>query len=157
MPLGLEPELVLIAEEGVTNPTGGVPLTPGAPLLLAVEDEPRYGALLQAILERAGYRLHIAGDLAQARDWLADSSPVLVLLDRHLPDGDGLDLVGTIRGSARLRDVPILLVSASVLPRDQAAALDAGCDGFLAKPVRVKPLVDEVRRLLDQGALSRAS
>jgi len=132
-------------------------LTPGSPLLLAVEDEPRNAALLEAILGRAGYRLHVAGDLAQARDWLADSSPALVLLDRHLPDGDGLDLVDTIRGSARLRDVPILLVSASVLPRDQAAALDAGCDGFLAKPVRVKPLVDEVRRLLHQGALSRAS
>jgi DNA-binding response OmpR family regulator len=132
-------------------------MTPGTPLLLAVEDEPRNASLLQAILGRAGYRLHVAANLAQARDWLADSSPALVLLDRHLPDGDGLDLVGTIRGSARLRAVPILLVSASVLPRDQAAALDAGCDGFLAKPVRVKPLVDEVRRLLDQGALSRAS
>ncbi len=129
----------------------------GAPLLLAVEDEPRNAALLQAILGRAGYRLHVAVDLARARAWLAESSPALVLLDRHLPDGDGLDLVSTIRGSARLRDVPILLVSASVLPRDQAAALDAGCDGFLAKPVRVKPLVNEVRRLLDKGALSRAS
>ena len=132
-------------------------MTPGDPLLLAVEDEPRNAALLGAILERAGYRLHVAGDLAQARAWLANSSPALVLLDRHLPDGDGLDLVGTIRGSDRLRDVPILLVSASVLPRDQTAALDAGCDGFLAKPVRVKPLVDEVRRLLDKGTLSRAS
>lgn len=132
-------------------------MTPGRPLLLAVEDEPRNAALLEAILGRAGYRLHVAGDLAQARDWLADSSPALVLLDRHLPDGDGLDLISTIRGSDRLRDVPILLVSASVLPRDQAAAIDAGCDGFIAKPVRVKPLVDEVRRLLEERALSRAS
>ena len=124
-------------------------------LLLAVEDEPRNAALLEAILGRAGYRLWVAGDLAQAREFLADETPALVLLDRHLPDGDGLDLVGTIRGSARLRAVPILLVSASVLPRDQAAALDAGCDGFLAKPVRVKPLVDEVRRLLDDATLAK--
>ena len=127
------------------------------PLLLAVEDEPRNAALLQAILGRAGYRLHVAGDLAAARAWLATERPDLVLLDRHLPDGDGLDLIGTVRGDARLKDVPILLVSASVLPRDQSAAMDAGCDGFLAKPVRVKPLIDEVRRLLDRGALSRAS
>jgi DNA-binding response OmpR family regulator len=129
-------------------------MTEGA-LLLAVEDEPRNAALLEAILGRAGYRLEIAGDLAQAREFLADETPALVLLDRHLPDGDGLDLVGTIRGSARLRSVPILLVSASVLPRDQAAALDAGCDGFLAKPVRVKPLVDEVRRLLDDAPVAK--
>ena len=132
------------------------PGQPGA-LLLAVEDEPRNAALLEAILGRAGYRLHVAGDLAEAREFLADETPALVLLDRHLPDGDGLDLIGTIRGSDRTHRVPILLVSASVLPRDQAAAIDAGCDGFLAKPVRVKPLVDEVRRLLDQGVVARAS
>ena len=126
-------------------------------LLLAVEDEPRNAALLEAILGRAGYRLHVAVDLAEAREFLAGATPALVLLDRHLPDGDGLDLIETIRGSQRTQGVPILLVSASVLPRDQAAAIEAGCDGFLAKPVRVKPLVDEVRRLLDQGVVARAS
>jgi two-component system cell cycle response regulator DivK len=118
-------------------------------LLLAVEDEPRNAALLEAILGRSGYRLRIAGDLAEARELLEETTPALVLLDRHLPDGDGLDLIPEIRGSERLGDVPILLVSASVLPSDVQAAMDAGCDGFLAKPVRVKPLVDEVRRLLE--------
>lgn len=131
-------------------------MTQAGPLLLAVEDEPRNAALLEAILGRAGYRLEIATNLAEARDFLAGATPALVLLDRHLPDGDGLDLVPTIRGADRLRDVPILLVSASVLPRDQVAALEAGCDGFLAKPVRVKPLIDEVSRLLDRSALPRA-
>ena len=126
-------------------------------MLLAVEDEPRNAALLQAILGRAGYRLAIAGNLAQARELLGSLTPDLVLLDRHLPDGDGLDLVGAIREDDRLRHVPILMVSASVLPRDQQAALDAGCDGFVGKPVRVKPLVDEVRRLLDQGVAAPAS
>jgi two-component system cell cycle response regulator DivK len=125
------------------------------PLLLAVEDEPRNSALLEAILGRAGYRLHVAGGVTDAREFLEEETPALVLLDRHLPDGDGLDLIPEIRGSARLGDVPILLVSASVLPRDVQAAMDAGCDGFLAKPVRVKPLVDEVRRLLDVGAVAR--
>ena len=125
------------------------------PLLLAVEDEPRNSALLEAILGRAGYRLHVAGGVTDAREFLEEQTPALVLLDRHLPDGDGLDLIPEIRGSARLGDVPILLVSASVLPRDVQAAMDAGCDGFLAKPVRVKPLVDEVRRLLDVGAVAR--
>jgi len=118
--------------------------------LIAVEDEPRNAALLEAILGRSGYRLSIAADLAGARELLTGPRPDLVLLDRHLPDGDGLDLIPEIRNSDRLGDVPILLVSASVLPRDVRAAMDAGCDGFLPKPVRVKPLVDEVRRLLEQ-------
>lgn len=118
------------------------------PLILALEDEPRNAALLEAILSRAGYRLHIADQIADARAWLSDGAPALVVLDRHLPDGDGLELIPEIKRSPRLGDVPILLVSASVLPEDIEAAMAAGCDGFLAKPVRVKPLVDEVRRLL---------
>jgi CheY-like chemotaxis protein len=127
----------------------------GGQLLLAVEDEPRNAALLGAILGRAGYRLHIASGMNEARAWLETETPALVLLDRHLPDGDGLDLIPEIRGSERLGEIPILLVSASVLPRDVQAAMEAGCDGFLAKPVRVKPLIDEVRRLLDRTTLSR--
>jgi CheY-like chemotaxis protein len=128
--------------------------SPKGPLLLAVEDEPRNAALLQAILGRAGYRLYIATGVTEAREFLDEETPDLVLLDRHLPDGDGLDLIPEIRGSERLGGVPILLVSASVLPRDVQVAMDAGADGFLAKPVRVKPLVDEVRRLLDAGAVA---
>ena len=126
-------------------------------LLVAVEDEPRNAALLEAILGRSGYRLRIASDLAGARELLAETTPDLVLLDRHLPDGDGLDLIPEIRGSERLGAVPILLVSASVLPRDVQAAMDAGCDGFLPKPVLVRPLVDAVRRLLDRDAPVDAS
>ena len=128
--------------------------TPDGPLLLAVEDEPRNAALLEAILGRAGYRLHIATGVTEAREFLDKETPDLVLLDRHLPDGDGLDLIPEIRSSKRLGGVPILLVSASVLSRDEQLAMDAGADGFLAKPVRVKPLVDEVRRLLDAGAVA---
>ena len=124
------------------------------PLLLAVEDEPRNAALLEAILGRAGYRLHVATGVGAAREFLAEETPDMVLLDRHLPDGDGLDLIPEIRNDDRLGQVPILLVSASVLPRDVQSAMDAGADGFLAKPVRVKPLVDEVRRLLDAGAVA---
>ena len=128
--------------------------TPELPLLLAVEDEPRNAALLVAILGRAGYRLHIATGVTEAREFLEEETPDLVLLDRHLPDGDGLDLIPEIRGSERLGGVPILLVSASVLPRDVQVAMAAGADGFLAKPVRVKPLVDEVRRLLAGDAVA---
>jgi two-component system cell cycle response regulator DivK len=132
-------------------------MTAEGALLVAVEDEPRSAALLEAVLGRSGYRLRIAPDLAGARELLAETTPDLVLLDRHLPDGDGLDLIPEIRSSERLGEVPILLVSASVLPRDVQAAMNAGCDGFLPKPVHVKPLVEAVRRLLDRNAAVNAS
>lgn len=116
--------------------------------VLAVEDAELNAALLRAILEPAGYDLTVAGDLAAARAWLADHDPKLVLLDRHLPDGDGLDVAREIRATPRLADAKILLVSASVLPVDREAAEAAGCDEFLDKPVRVASLLEALDRHL---------
>lgn len=122
----------------------------GAPIL-AVEDEPRNAALLRAILGPAGYTLTIAATLADARASLLDRTPQLVLLDRHLPDGDGLDLARELRASAATEGVPILLLSASVLPIDRVAAEEAGCAGFIDKPVRVDALLAEVARHLSSA------
>ena len=93
-------------------------------LLLAVEDEPRNAALLEAILGRAGYQLHVAGDLASAREWLATETPALVLLDRHLPDGDGLELIATIRGAE-----PAARRADPARERERPAARPVGRDG----------------------------
>ena len=116
--------------------------------ILAVEDEVRNSALLRAILVPAGYDLTIAATLAEARAALRDRTPALVLLDRHLPDGDGLDLARELRGSEATAGIPILLVSASVLPIDRTAAEEAGCAGFIDKPVRVDALLADVARHL---------
>jgi CheY-like chemotaxis protein len=125
------------------------PSEPAGPPILAIEDEPRNAALLRAILMPAGYALTVAATLAEARAWLNDRTPALVLLDRHLPDGDGLDLARELRASAATGVIPILLVSASVLPIDREAAEEAGCAGFIDKPVRVDALLAEVARHLE--------
>jgi DNA-binding response OmpR family regulator len=124
----------------------------GGPPILAVEDEPRNAALLRAILAPAGYALTIAATLAEARASVRDRMPALVLLDRHLPDGDGLDLARELRASTTTGGIPILLVSASVLPIDRVAAEEAGCAGFIDKPVRVDALLAEVARHLEASA-----
>ena len=120
---------------------------PGTPIL-AVEDEARNAALLRAILGPAGYDLTVATTLADARAAIGTKIPALVLLDRHLPDGDGLSLARELRASETTAGVPILLVSASVLPVDRIAAEEAGCAGFIDKPVRVDSLLAEVARHL---------
>jgi len=121
---------------------------PGRVAILAVEDEVRNAALLRAILVPAGYDLTIASSLAEARARLRDRTPALLLLDRHLGDGDGLDLARELQGSPATAAIPILLVSASVLPIDRTAAEEAGCAGFIDKPVRVDALLAEVARHL---------
>ncbi len=130
--------------------TGRASGSPGTPIL-AVEDEARNAALLRAILGPAGYDLTIAASLAEARAAVGIRTPALVLLDRHLPDGDGLALARELRASATTAAIPILLVSASVLPVDRIAAQEAGCAGFIDKPVRVDALLAEVARHLAGG------
>lgn len=122
-----------------------------ATAVLVVEDEPRNTALVRAILGPAGYQLVAVDTLAAARSWLADGRPDLLLLDRHLPDGDGLELARELKSRPGTTTLPILLVSASVLPTDREAALEAGCDGFLMKPIRIDGLLAEVERLLAQA------
>jgi len=116
--------------------------------ILAIDDDAHNAALLRAILVPAGYRVTTAGSLAAARGAIQAGGIDLVLLDRHLPDGDGLDLAREVRASEDGRRVPILLVSASVLPVDRTAAEAAGCDGFIDKPIRIDDLLDAVRRWL---------
>jgi CheY-like chemotaxis protein len=125
-------------------------VTAGSPIL-AVEDEARNSALLRAILVPAGYELVITATLAEARGWLSSHPvPGLVLLDRHLPDGDGLELARELKADADTAGVPVLLVSASVLQVDRAAAEAAGCDGFIDKPLRIATLLEEVARFLER-------
>jgi two-component system OmpR family response regulator len=124
---------------------------PPAAIVLAVEDEPRNAALLQAILRPPAFELHLVSSLAAARRWLQMCEPSIVLLDRHLPDGDGLELVEAVRQRST-RHCPVVLVSASALPTDRIAADVAGCDAFVAKPIRIKPFLEEISRQLARRA-----
>ena len=121
---------------------------PPATVVLAVEDEPRNAALLQAIIRPPQFELHLVTSLAAARRWLRMCEPSIVLLDRHLPDGDGLELVAEVRQRSTGRHCPVVLVSASALPSDRIAADVAGCDAFVAKPIRVRPFLEEIERQL---------
>lgn len=119
--------------------------------ILLVEDEPRNIALMRAILVPRGYDLVVAETFTAALERLAEDTFDLVLLDRHLPDGDGLDIAREMRAHPDRQTLPIVMVSASVLPTDQQAAIDAGCDVFLPKPIRIDSLLQEVTRLSGPG------
>ena len=133
--------------------TAAAEVNPGVTVLL-VEDEPRNRALVRAVLSRAAdERLRAAEileapDVASARSHLDGGRPIdIILLDVRLPDGNGLELAGEIR--ERPSPPPILVLSASVLPSERAAALRSGADDFMGKPFRAHDLYDAMARLLD--------
>jgi two-component system KDP operon response regulator KdpE len=130
--------------------------------ILAVDDDPAIRSLIRAILARAddlalrGAVVLEAATLAEARRLLASETINLLLLDVHLPDGLGLDLAAELRGDIPDRPA-ILALTASVLPADQQAALDAGCDAFLAKPYSAMALVSTCSELVMRRARAIAA
>ena len=125
--------------------------------ILLVEDEELNRALVRAVLARAEVaavreaEVVEAKNLSAARDRLGSQDVDLILLDMNLPDGNGLTLAhelateGVPGGRARPK---VVAVTASVLPQDRQAAIEAGCDGFLDKPYAAADLVATVARFL---------
>lgn len=128
-------------------------MTAENPRILLVEDEELNRTLVKAVLARAQItavreaEVVDASTIAIARERLDSQDIDLVLLDMNLPDGKGLTLASELAaGTAapgRTRPV-VVAVTASVLPEDRAAALAAGCDGFLDKPYAAADLVATV-------------
>jgi two-component system KDP operon response regulator KdpE len=113
--------------------------------VLVVEDEPGIRLLLRRALESGGYRVVEASDAASGLGQCAIGDPDLVILDLGLPDRDGRELIGEIRGWSR---VPILVLSGRVAPADKVAALDLGGSDYVVKPFHVQELLARVRALL---------
>jgi two-component system KDP operon response regulator KdpE len=123
-----------------------------APVVLVVEDEPAMQRFLRASLSSHGYQPIEAGTVAEATMLATTRNPDLVLLDLGLPDGDGIDVVRTIRGWS---EKPIIVISARGREEDKVLALDAGANDYLTKPFGVNELLARMRvamRSLQRGA-----
>jgi CheY-like chemotaxis protein len=128
-------------------------VTAEKPRILLVEDEELNRTLVKAVLSRAQIaavrdaEVLDASSIAGARDRLGTEDVDLVLLDMNLPDGSGLTLASELAAGTVTPGRPrptVVAVTASVLPQDRAAALEAGCDGFLDKPYAAADLVATV-------------
>lgn len=111
--------------------------------ILLVEDEAELAATLKSSLERARYVVDHAGTLAVAREAALFGSHDLVLLDRTLPDGDGLSLIPMLR--EKRSGVPVIVLSALGELPDRVTGLDKGADDYLAKPFALEELLARIR------------
>lgn len=120
--------------------------------LLVVDDEPHIGLLLRPHLEHLGYRVSLARTLAEARAVLGDRSAPLdaLLLDLHLPDGSGLELLRELRRGAATRGLPVIVLTAEGEDRvlGEVEALGAA---LLTKPFSPSKLTARIAGLLGDG------
>lgn len=119
--------------------------------ILLVEDDATSRKLIRTVLKNHGYTIDEAEDLEHARAWLAAIIPDLVLLDLRLKDQDGLELATEIRKEERLKQIPIIAVTAQALKGDENRILEAGCDGYISKPIDTRHFPEQVEYYLNNG------
>ena len=115
------------------------------PRILFVEDERSISEPFSKALAREGFEPHVAGTAARALE-LADSlEPDLILLDLHLPDGDGRDVCRTIRARS---GVPIIILTARGTETDRIVGLELGADDYVVKPFSRAEVIARIRAVL---------
>src|SRR3981081_4565771 len=108
--------------------------------ILIVDDNEANLKLLRWLLEKKGYEVHTACDALTARASIRAVRPRLVLMDIQLPDVDGLELTREFKADPGLRDIPVVAVTSYAMKGDEQKALDAGCDGYITKPIDTRGL-----------------
>lgn len=117
--------------------------------VLIVEDDPILADGLAVGLKLHGIGAEVVGSCADGRHALAAGSFDVIVLDIMLPDGSGLDLLGTLRAGGERR--PILLLTALDDTRDRIAGLDRGADDYLGKPFDLDELAARLRAIARRG------
>jgi len=119
--------------------------------ILYVEDNPDNRTLVRRILLSEDYKLIEATNASEALDLLKATQPDLILMDINMPDMDGYTLTAKIKTTPGLERIPILALTANVMRGDREKTLEAGCDGYIQKPIDFDLLINEVERFLSRS------
>lgn len=116
--------------------------------LLYVEDN-RINALLfeEALKLHQGFELRVAEDGAQALDVVQGWTPEVLVLDSHLPDTSGVELLKRLRRLPALADIPAFMCSADVQPEDMEQAAAAGFTAYWTKPISIEAVLSDLHRI----------
>jgi CheY-like chemotaxis protein len=120
--------------------------------ILLVEDDGHSRSIYRTILEHSGYEVQEAGDGEAGIRMAREIRPDLILMDLSIPCVDGWQATRILKAAPETQQTPIVALTAHVLPSDRARAAEAGCDGYLAKPVEPHHVVEEAERWIGPAA-----
>jgi CheY-like chemotaxis protein len=116
--------------------------------ILIVDDQPTNTKLLAFLLTAKGYEVRTAATADEALAVLAEWRPRLILMDIQLPGMDGLTLTRRLKADPATSDIPIIAATAYAMKGDEERALEAGCSGYITKPIDTRQLPGVIARLL---------
>ncbi|MEN6408487.1 MAG: response regulator [Anaerolineaceae bacterium] len=122
---------------------------PNNQTILHVEDNFENRVLVRRLLSAGGYQILEAENARQALEIIHQKQPDLILMDINMPDIDGYTLTAQIKGLPNFPPVPIVALTANVMKGDRERTLDAGCDGYIEKPIDVDTFLDKVASFLE--------
>jgi CheY-like chemotaxis protein len=117
-----------------------------AKTILVVDDSPANLKLIRVLLSSEGYQVVTALDAESALAMIASFRPDLILMDLQLPGMDGLQLTRQLKADPVTKNIPIIAITAYAMIGDEVKARDAGCDGYLTKPIDTRALPGLVAR-----------
>lgn len=117
--------------------------------VLIVDDNPLNAKLTKLLLTQHGYVVETAGDAQQTLEVLKTFAPRLILMDLQMPDMDGFELTRRLKRDPAMHDVCIVALTAYAMKGDDRRAIDAGCDGYIAKPIDTRRLPGLLADFLD--------
>ena len=125
-------------------------------LILVVEDNEKNLKLVRDLLQFNGYRTLEADTGERGLALAVEHAPRLILMDIQLPDMDGVAALGVLRGDPRTAGIPVVALTAFAMKEDRERFLDAGFDGYLAKPIDVRAFPEQIRAFIVTNAISTA-
>jgi two-component system, cell cycle response regulator DivK len=118
-------------------------------VILAVEDNEANRMLIQAVLEGLGHVVLLAGSAGEAMASIEHRRPDLILMDVQLPGQDGLALTRRLKADPEFTSIPVVAITAHAMASDRQDCLDAGCEGYIAKPFNTRILGGQILKFLD--------
>jgi two-component system, cell cycle response regulator DivK len=118
------------------------------PKILIIEDNEQNLYLITFILDKNGFAVVAARDGQEGIDKACSETPALILLDIQLPQMDGYEVARRLRQIDAVKDIPIIAVTSYAMVGDREKSLDAGCTGYMEKPINPVTFMDEIRKYL---------
>jgi CheY-like chemotaxis protein len=124
-------------------------------LILVVDDNPTNLKLVCNLLEYEGYIIMEARDAEEALEVIRQSPPDLILMDIALPGMDGLSLTRQLKGNPGTSHIWIVALSAFAMKGDDQKAFEAGCDGYITKPIDTRKLPGQIAEFEERIRVSK--
>jgi two-component system cell cycle response regulator DivK len=116
--------------------------------ILHIEDNFDNRLLVRRLLQSQGFKVIEAENATQAHAALITTLPDLILMDINMPDIDGYTLTSEIKSDSTLKNVPVVAITANVMRGDREKVFQAGCNGYIEKPIDVDRFLDQVASFL---------